>query len=55
MNPPVIKRVTVRYDDREFFEEIRRIDELKLRPEWFLPDVTRLEGRPEKSFVPETG
>jgi acyl-CoA thioester hydrolase len=141
MNPPVTKRVTVRYDAREFFDEIRlaywralasfeeleagtipgvrcviaettvrceapiflddplhgaanirtignlsyamkfeprtvesfeggpfvaegfaahvffdpKTDEVKPRPEWFLPAVTRLEGRPEKSFVPETG
>ncbi len=28
-------------------------DEVKPRPEWFLPAVAELEGRPEESFVPE--
>ena len=29
-------------------------DEVKPRPDWFLPAVARLEGRPEESFIPET-
>jgi acyl-CoA thioester hydrolase len=28
-------------------------DEVKPRPEWFLPAVAELEGRPEESFAPE--
>jgi acyl-CoA thioester hydrolase len=27
-------------------------DEVKLRPDWFLPAVAELEGRPEESFIP---
>ncbi len=30
-----------------------KTDEVQLRPEWFLPAVARLEGRPEESFAPE--
>jgi acyl-CoA thioester hydrolase len=30
-----------------------KTDEVKPRPEWFLPAVARLEGRPEESFAPE--
>ena len=28
-------------------------DEVRPRPEWFLPAVAELEGRPEESFAPE--
>jgi len=28
-------------------------DEVRPRPDWFLPTVARLEGRPEESFAPE--
>ena len=28
-------------------------DEVQPRPEWFLPAVAELEGRPEESFAPE--
>ncbi len=56
MNPPVTKRVTVRHDDREFFEGIRLACWRALASfEWVLLAVARLEGRLEKSFVPETG
>jgi acyl-CoA thioester hydrolase len=30
-----------------------KTDEVKPRPEWFLPAVAKLEGRPEESFAPE--
>jgi acyl-CoA thioester hydrolase len=30
-----------------------KTEEVKPRPEWFLPAVARLEGRPEESFAPE--
>ena len=30
-----------------------KTDEVKPRPDWFLPAVAELEGRPEESFVPE--
>jgi acyl-CoA thioester hydrolase len=30
-------------------------DEVKPRPDWFLPAVARLEGRAEESFIPEKG
>jgi acyl-CoA thioester hydrolase len=28
-------------------------DAVQPRPDWFLPTVARLEGRPEESFTPE--
>ena len=31
-----------------------RTDEVKPRPDWFLPAVAELEGRPEESFIPVT-
>ncbi len=30
-----------------------KTDEVKPRPDWFLPALAELEGRPEGSFVPE--
>jgi acyl-CoA thioester hydrolase len=30
-----------------------KTDEVQPRPDWFLPAVAKLEGRPEESFVPE--
>ena len=30
-----------------------KTDEVKPRPDWFLPAVAKLEDRPEESFVPE--
>jgi acyl-CoA thioester hydrolase len=30
-------------------------DEVKPRPDWFLPAVAKLEGRPEESFIPVPG
>jgi acyl-CoA thioester hydrolase len=30
-------------------------DEVKPRPDWFLPAIAELEGRPEESFIPDTG
>ena len=32
-----------------------RTDEVKPRPDWFLPAVAELEGRPEESFIPVPG
>lgn len=36
-----------------FFDPER--DEVQPRPDWFLPTVAKLEGRPEGSFAPEGG
>jgi acyl-CoA thioesterase FadM len=78
MNPPVVERLAIRYQDLdpyghvnnavylEFFEEGTlaaegsaaqvffdpKIGEVQPRPEWFLPAVAKLEGRPEESFSP---
>ena len=30
-----------------------KTDEVKPRPDWFLPALAELEGRPEDSFVPD--
>ena len=30
-----------------------KTDEVQPRPDWFLPTVADLEGRPKKSFIPE--
>ena len=30
-----------------------KTDEVQPRPDWFLPAVAKLEGRPEESFIPE--
>ncbi|MGH3147338.1 MAG: acyl-CoA thioesterase [Rubrobacter sp.] len=30
-----------------------KTDEVQPRPDWFLPTVAALEGRPEESFIPE--
>ena len=34
-----------------FFDPVQ--DAVQPRPDWFLPTVARLEGRPEESFTPE--
>jgi acyl-CoA thioester hydrolase len=39
------------YAAQVFFDP--RTDDVQPRPEWFLPAVAELEGRPEGSFVPE--
>jgi acyl-CoA thioester hydrolase len=39
------------YAAHVFFDPMT--DEVKPRPDWFLPAVAGLEGRPEKSFTPE--
>ena len=32
-----------------------KTNEVRPRPDWFLPTVAALEGRPEESFLPEEG
>ena len=32
-----------------------KTNEVRTRPDWFLPTVAALEGRPEESFLPEEG
>jgi acyl-CoA thioester hydrolase len=39
------------YAAQVFFDP--KTEEVLPRPEWFLPAVARLEGRPEESFTPE--
>ena len=39
------------YAAQVFFDH--KTEEVMPRPEWFLPAVTKLEGRPEESFAPE--
>jgi acyl-CoA thioester hydrolase len=39
------------YAAQVFFDP--RTDEVIPRPDWFLPAVAKLEGRPEESFIPE--
>jgi acyl-CoA thioester hydrolase len=41
------------YAAHVFFDP--KTNEVKYRPDWFLPAVTDLEGRPEISFAPESG
>ena len=38
------------YAAHVFFDPVS--DEVRPRPDWFLPVVARLEGRPEESFAP---
>ena len=41
------------YAAHVFFDP--KTEEVKPRPDWFLPAVAGLEGRPEESFAPEAG
>ena len=39
------------YAAHVFFDP--RTEEVRPRPDWFLPAVAKLEGRPEEAFAPE--